>query len=33
MPFWLVAGPMDAGAFLSTMADIIGIVGFFIMVS
>lgn len=32
MPFW-IAGPMDAGAFLSTLADIVGIVGFFIMVS
>ena len=32
MPFWL-AGPMDAGAFLSTLADIVGIAAFFIAVS
>jgi hypothetical protein len=32
MPFW-ITGPMDAGAFLSTLADVVGIVGFFIMVS
>jgi hypothetical protein len=32
MPFWL-CGPIDGAVFLSTLADVVGIIGVFIAIS